>query len=409
MRFGTLTFLLIYGAVWALPLQQALAAPPEAPGLRPLVRLLGQVQDPAVQRDVLRGIDEALSGRRQVAMPEGWPMVYKKLAASPLPEVREKALALSVLFGDPQALASLRRTVQNTTAPADTRQRALQTLLDIKDPQLVPVLQSLLAEPALRIPALHGLAAYNNESTPQLILKHYASFSDAEKSEAIQTLASRPASARALLEAVAHGQVPRSDLSAFTVRQLLALHDPALQDKLEKVWGKIQPASHEKAALTARYKALLTPNYLKKADLSHGRLIFSQTCASCHRLFDAGGNVGPELTGSQRANLDYILDNVLDPSALVPQDYQVTILETTDGRVLTGIIKQETDKILTVQTQNERIQVPKDEIETRKKSPLSMMPEGLLAKMRDEDVRDLIAYLASPVQVPLPREAVSHR
>jgi len=96
----------------------------------------------------------------------------------------------------------------------------------------------------------------------------------------------------------------------------------------------------------AKYKALLTPDFLAKADRSRGRLIFKQTCATCHRLFDEGGDIGPELTGSQRSNLDYVLENVLDPSAVFAKDYQVTVLETKDGRVLTGIIKQENDRVL---------------------------------------------------------------
>ena len=135
-----------------------------------------------------------------------------------------------------------------------------------------------------------------------------------------------------------------------------------------------------------------------------GRALFGQHCATCHRLFGEGGQIGPELTGSQRANLDYVLENVLDPSAVVPADYQVTILQTKDGRVITGIIKTETDKVVSVQTQNELLQLPRNEIDERQKSPLSMMPEGLLATLKDEEVRDLVAYLASPEQVVLPKD-----
>src|SRR5262249_25892636 len=151
-------------------------------------------------------------------------------------------------------------------------------------------------------------------------------------------------------------------------RQMLALNHKPIQETLAKVWGTIRPASQQKAALMAHYKGLLSFDYLSSADRSHGRQVYVRTCAACHRLFGEGGDVGPDLTGSQRANLDYILENLLDPSAIVAQDYQVTVLETKDGRVLSGIIKQETDKTVTVRTQNESIIVPKDEIETRKRS-----------------------------------------
>src|SRR5262249_37650489 len=104
----------------------------------------------------------------------------------------------------------------------------------------------------------------------------------------------------------------------------------------------------------------------------------------------------------QRANLDYVLENVLDPSAVVFSEYQVTQVETKDGRVINGIVKQENDQAVVLQTQNEVVTVPKREIETRTRSPLSLMPEGLFNNLKNEEVRDLIAYLAGPAQVPLP-------
>ena len=73
-----------------------------------------------------------------------------------------------------------------------------------------------------------------------------------------------------------------------------------------------------------------------------GRAVFNRACLSCHRMFGAGGDVGPELTGSDRANPDYILENVLDPSAAVNRDYTMSNVATTDGRLLSGIIRDQT-------------------------------------------------------------------
>ncbi len=153
----------------------------------------------------------------------------------------------------------------------------------------------------------------------------------------------------------------------------------------------------------AKYKRELSADVVMKADLNRGRLVFSKTCANCHRLFDDGGDVGPDLTGSQRANLEYVLENVLDPSAVVAREYQMVVLNLNSGRVLNGIVKQENDKALTLRTEKETIVVPKDEIEKRTVSKMSMMPDGLLDKLTPEEVRDLVGYLASPQQVPLPK------
>jgi len=200
------------------------------------------------------------------------------------------------------------------------------------------------------------------------------------------------------------GTVQRRDLSAFTARQLVGFKDERLTERLTKVWGAIRKPAQDKATLLPRYLALVPPDALKKADRSQGRLVFSRSCASCHTLFGDGAKIGPELTGSQRDNPEYVLSKLLDPSAVVARDYQLTTLITKDGRSLDGIVKEESAKVVTLQTQNEVIRVPKADIEVRERSAQSMMPEGLLAKLTEVEVRDLIAYLAGARQVPLPKK-----
>ena len=108
------------------------------------------------------------------------------------------------------------------------------------------------------------------------------------------------------------------------------------------------------------------------------------------------------LTGSQRTNLEYILQNLIDPSGAVSKDYQMHLFVTTGGRVITGLLVSENEQSLTIQAVNERIVLPVDEIEERSLSPASMMPDGQLQKLTNAEVRDLIAYLGSRIQVPAP-------
>src|SRR5262249_3994624 len=189
--------------------------------------------------------------------------------------------------------------------------------------------------------------------------------------------------ARALLDAMEKGKVPRRDLSAFAARPLLGFKDKALTDSLNKVWGSIRPPSQDRATLLARYLPLVTPARLNKADRGHGRVVFARTCATCHVLFDAGAKIGPDLTGSQRANPEYILTKVIDPKAAGPSDYQVTRIATAGGRVITGIIKEETEKTVAVQTPTEVVRLPKADIEERSRLAMSLMPEGQLALLSE--------------------------
>jgi putative heme-binding domain-containing protein len=98
-----------------------------------------------------------------------------------------------------------------------------------------------------------------------------------------------------------------------------------------------------------------------------------------------------------------LLTKLLDPSAVVARDYQMTVLTLTNGRVLSGLVKEENDKTLTLQTQNEAVRVDKSDIEERQRSQQSMMPDGLLTPLSPTEVRNLIAYVSGPDQVSLPR------
>ena len=222
---------------------------------------------------------------------------------------------------------------------------------------------------------------------------------------------SRPAWTTALLTAIGSGDVPSNELHAYHVRQIMAFNNSALTELLKKNWGEIRESSADRQKLIAEWKQQLTPKEIKAAHLGNGRRVFAKTCQTCHRLFGTGGEIGPDITGSNRANLDYILENILDPSAVVGRDYQMTVVALQDGRVISGLLRQETDSALTIQTINDKVVVPKAEIEDRTLSSVSMMPEGQLTAMTKDEARDLIAYLASPAQVTMsgPPSAIDSR
>jgi putative heme-binding domain-containing protein len=199
--------------------------------------------------------------------------------------------------------------------------------------------------------------------------------------------------------------LPRAAVSPAAARQVFALSDKALTARLETVWGTIRPAAADRAALTKQWKGKLSAEGLKPADPSAGRAVFARSCASCHKLFGEGGDLGPDLTGSQRASLDYLLENVLDPSAVVPREYRVTNFTLADGRLVAGVVVRETPDGLTVRTTNDTLTIPAADIEVRKDTGQSIMPEGLFDALKPEEVRDLVAYLASPRQVPPPAKS----
>jgi putative heme-binding domain-containing protein len=375
-------------------------------GLDPVVQLLAEIDEPAVQLDLLNGLRDALAGKSSAPLPGGWSTAYAKLSRSPDPRVRSDARALAILFGDPVVLAELQRTAGDAKSPAPERLAAVEALVARRPPELAPLLHRVVQEPqsdaALRSAALRGLAAVPHAETPRIVLARYGTLSADEKREAVALLSSRKDFAGELLEAIGAKRVPATDVSSFAARQIHALGDERLAMRLRETWGEVRSSSAERLATIAKYKGQLGPNVLKQADLSKGRLLWAKTCRACHVLHGDGGKIGPELTGSNRANLDYLLANVVDPSSEIGQAYRMWTVVTTSGRVLTGLIVEQDAARTTVQTTNERLVVPTAEIEAVKPSPLSMMPEGQLDKLTPEEVRDLVAYLASREQVPYP-------
>jgi putative membrane-bound dehydrogenase-like protein len=372
--------------------------------LESILAMLRIARTREAEADVLLVIRETFAGTKPPDIEAAyWEPVYAKLLKEGDPEIVRQAEAVAVIFGDEKVIADLVRRISDTAANAEERRAVIELLVSRKIPELGKTLRGLLDDPAVRQAAIRGLAAFPDAETPAAILKAYPKFTAEEKADAVNTLAARVPWANALLDAIEKKDVPRADVPVATARQILALNDKALSARLETVWGKLTPASKERAALMKKWKELLTEETITKANPAAGRAAFTKHCAACHKMFGEGGAVGPELTGSQRANLDYVLENVLDPSAVVPNEYKLINFTLTDERVVSGIILRETKDAVSVRTANETVILPTADIAARRPTNLSIMPDGLFDAMKPEEVRDLVAYLRAREQVPVPK------
>jgi putative heme-binding domain-containing protein len=392
---------LVAAALLALPAAPAARAAEDADeGLAAITELLASSEDPQFQLDVLKGMSDGLKGRREVKMPAGWEAVAQKLAKSPNAQVRELAQSLSVTFGSATALNALRATLMDRNAGSAARSNALASLLGARDANLPPALQQLLKDPVMRGGAVRGLAAYEDPKTPAAILDVYSSLTPVEKKDALMTLASRRTYVKPLLGAVGEKKIPSQDLTADILRQLRNFKDPEIDAQVAKTWGVARETEADKLKEIARFKRLI--DVKGYGDARRGRAVFARTCLQCHTFFGEGGKVGPDITGSNRGDLDYILQNAVDPNAVIPNDYRTSNIETKDERSITGVVTRQDDNAITVVTANETLVIPRNELQSVHQTELSMMPEGLLQAISEDEVRDLLAYLRSPAQVPLP-------
>lgn len=372
----------------------------------PLDALLSSLaeSEQAVQMAVLGGISDAFKGWRKAPAPASWGKVVDAIGEGGSAELAVLVRDLGTLFGDGRALDEVRATALDGTADHAMRKAALETLIDARPDDLREVCEKLLDDRLLNIVAVKGLSLFDDPSLGEELAKRYRRFYPAERPAVIEVLVSRPVWAKALLKRIAAEEIPKSDLSAFQARQIRAFGDEALSSELARVWGDVRESSEDKRRLIEEWTAKLTDERLADADLARGRQLSAAICGACHVMYGEGGKIGPDLTGSNRSDLGYLLENIIDPGAVVSADYQMTILTTKDGRVLTGVVAAESDRTLTLRQTAAEAVVEKAEIEKREVAEVSMMPEGLLLAFDEDQVRDLIAYLKHPVQVALPGE-----
>jgi putative membrane-bound dehydrogenase-like protein len=372
---------------------------PEALGL--LTRSISGTKTDEERVAYLRGLQEATRGKRQVPTPAGWADAFAVLMKSPNGDVRNQAQALAVTFGDKTALATLRKVLADAKADPAARLAALTALVEARDAETVPLLHAAVGEKEVRAAAIRALAAFDHPRTPTVLLAAYADFTPAEKRDAVATLAARAGFAKELMNAIAAKKVPPADVPAEVVRQLRAFEDATLDKQIADLWGTVRETPQERKQLIASWKKRLTAPMAPPGDVNLGRAVFAKTCQNCHTLYGVGGKVGPEITGANRGSIDYLLENILDPSAVIPKEYAATRIVTADDRSIIGIVKGEANGVLTVQTDRELLTIAAADVVSRKSSDLSMMPDDILKQVNEHEFRSLVAYLQTPAQVPM--------
>src|ERR1019366_6170577 len=132
------------------------------------------------------------------------------------------------------------------------------------------------------------------------------------------------------------------------------------------------------------------------ADPYVGKKLFTARCANCHALHASGGNVGPDLTPFKRDDVAHLLLHIVNPNAEIREGYESSVIVTESGRTLTGIVVEKDARIVILRSADgQRIVLPKDDIESINVTGISLMPEGLLQGLSDQEVRDLFGYLRS--------------
>jgi putative membrane-bound dehydrogenase-like protein len=370
-----------------------LAATAEPAALAASVAFLGQINDSRVRIKALEGLIQGLENR-QVEAPEAWKEVLALLQGDRDLEVRRLSRRLAIRFRDQQAIRRSLTVVQDSRKTLSERIDAVRDLGLAHPAEALRPLEDLLqsgADSSLRCEVCRALAGYDQADVARTVLSGWKHYPPLVRAEAVTLLAGRKEWARELLTALSKNNVPHADLNNNTILRLRALRDPSVNRQIEAVWGKIREQTPaELSALIERMRASL---FQGRGSFEHGRKVFQNQCAKCHRFEGEGHDVGPNLDGGAR-DIDYLLVNILDPNRVVGLPYFTRFVALKNGRVETGLLAAEDAQSITLKTENDAVKViQRKDIDTLTVQEKSLMPEGLNNNMSSQDFRDLIRYL----------------
>ena len=365
--------------------------------IRLLIKTAKGNENPTVRTALLKGMLKGLEGQTNVEAPEGWKELNAELITSEVKEHKSLALQIGQIFGDENASAKAFEILKSTNANLKDRKESLKSLVAQKNQDLSKLLPSLLKEKELQIHAIRAYGKIPNANSEELLV-NYKEFEDQAKKAVIETLSTREDLAKKLLVALKNKIISKSEIPAYTARALNSI----LGDEFKEIYGEIQKQSNSKKEIIAKYSALLDLPEASKADPILGRKVFKNVCGTCHQMYGEGGILGPDLTGSNRANREYILLNIVDPNFDVPDGYKMIILKTINNRVLAGTIAEEDEQKVVLKSVTGKEIISKDEIKDRQKLAISMMPEGILETISKNDFYALIKYLQIEEKIKIP-------
>jgi putative membrane-bound dehydrogenase-like protein len=330
-----------------------------------------------------------------------------RISASAGNSARLPATIVALWWNDQSAINTARGMLSDSTVSAPTRSMLLKALSQQQDPGNIAAFSAFVldnkAPVRLRQEAVAALGAMNDAGAAAVLIEDYARAEPADlKPIIIDALVQSKAGSAALLAAAKEKRIPQNQITENHARRIAGYNDEALSKELSKTWGTIRTERNpERMKVAEKYKKII---------LSHppgnpliGQKVFAAKCMQCHTIYGKGGEVGPDITGVGRDNLDLLLSNVLDPNLVVGKPYYQWVIRLKNGTVATGLLAEENDKQVVLKDGTQKIVIPRADIDKMKETTLSMMPEGLEATMSEQEFVDLVGFLLAK-QAPGPWE-----
>ena len=316
-------------------------------------------------------------------------------------------IRLRARFGNEPAWLRVRQLVATRTTPGPTRVALVQFIAEASRSEFVDDLLAMVTsstEPEeVRFAALDALPRFGRDDIAARLLDLYPTANDRTRGKLRDVFFSRREWAAKFVAEVAAKRFDAKDVPVDQLRTVALHQDEELDAAVRKLWGNVTRGTPEEKL--AEMRRMNNDLRAGPGDAARGRELFRKQCATCHQLFGEGEKIGPDLTHANRADRDYLLASMVDPSAVVRAEYLSYVITTTDGRVFTGLIAaQSPTEVTLLSSKNERTTIRREQIDVLRESPTSLMPEDQLKQLKPQELRDLFAYLqASGTGMPIGR------
>ena len=358
--------------------------------------LLQQAPNDQIRDAFLRGLQEGLRGRNLSDLPTPLQAAIQQYAQ----QSGEGAWELRLRQGDTASIAEALGLIADAQQNLAERQTCIRLLGELRIPEALPVLLELVGNRdesgVIRIGILQSLGSFDSQEISEKVIAIYPDDLRADpdlRVEALSLLISREAWALQLLQDMdIRKLILPTDIPQHLLLQLEQYADSEIRKLVRSLWPERQQADQQVVAQEIdRVRQIIKD---APGDMAKGKSVFQAICGTCHILKEQGGNIGPDLTGYERSNLNYLLVHTINPHAEIREGYVNYRILTNDGRALYGILQERHGTVLTFQTvSGTAFQLAESEIEEMQAQSTSLMPQGLLRTLSDQQLQDLFSYL----------------
>ncbi len=391
-------------AVWKLPivqqhllgrLMQRYATEGSPDSLTHCGELVELAPDDQSQQALLVGLLRAFEGRPLPTLPEALTGPLEAYRAS----LGNQGVVIGLRQRDPAALDEALRLVSDRKQELGLRAELILGLgasrANAARDKLLAVACGATDEPALQRGALVALRNFDDAHIGTQLVARLGDSISAEhqlRDTACRTLATRKLWAIDLLSEVLAWRLRPSDIPTDVAQQLRAYDDVQVAQLAQRALGpEVVVSSEEKLQQMQHWQSWLSEG---PGDAAAGKQVFSVKCGICHRLFGEGQAIGPALDAYERSNINWWLIAIIEPSAEIREGFQSYAALTVDGRLVTGMIAQQSSQAVTIRgADNQLTTLATAEIEELRALDKSLMPEDLWKDLQPQQIRDLLAYV----------------